>query len=61
MSGREESDQLPEEGPGDQVVDDDGRAGARSDADESAGHPGEEERATGGQPDERDGDDDESA
>lgn len=53
---REESDQLPEEGPGGQVVDDDGREGARDDAGGSPGHPGEEERATGGQPDERDGD-----
>jgi hypothetical protein len=56
MTDREESDQLPEEGPGGQVVDDDGRAGAREDADDSAGHPGEEERATGSQPDERDDD-----
>ena len=53
---REESDQLPEEGPGGQVVDDDGREGARGDADENPGHPGEEERATGSQPDERDDD-----
>lgn len=57
MQGREESDQLPEEGPGDQVVDDDGRSGAREDAGGNPGHPGEEERATGSQPDERDGDD----
>ena len=39
MNEREESDQLPEEGPGSQVPDDDsGGAGhARDDAEESAG------------------------
>ena len=43
---KEESDQLPEEGPGQQVVDDDG-SGGRDDADENAGVPGEEGQQTG--------------
>jgi hypothetical protein len=43
---REESDQLPEEAPADQVPDDDGGA-ARDQAEESPGVPGEEETATG--------------
>jgi hypothetical protein len=43
---REESDQLPEEGPPGQVPDDAGGA-ARDEADESPGVPGEEETATG--------------
>jgi hypothetical protein len=43
---REESDQLPEEGPEQQVPDDDGDD-ARDDAEETPGVPGEEETATG--------------
>jgi hypothetical protein len=43
---REESDQLPEEGPAGQVPDDDGEA-ARDEAERSPGVPGEEETATG--------------
>jgi hypothetical protein len=45
-TSREESDQLPEEGPAGQVADDDGDA-ARDEAEESAGVPGEEETGTG--------------
>ena len=44
---REESDQLPEEGPG--AVDDTGE-GTREGAKESAGNPGEEGQATGNPP-----------
>jgi hypothetical protein len=43
---REESDQLPEEAPADQVPDDSGGA-ARDEAESSPGVPGEEETATG--------------
>jgi hypothetical protein len=43
---REESDQLPEEGPEEQVPEDDTGA-ARDDADESPGVPGEDEQSTG--------------
>lgn len=43
-TGREESDQLPEEGPGGQVPDDTSRD---RDAEESPGVPGEDEQATG--------------
>ena len=52
---REESDQLPEEGPSEQVPDDAGGS-AREDAKDSPGVPGEEERGTGHQPDEKSGD-----
>ncbi len=45
MSERQESDQLPEEGPEEQVPDDAG--GGREDPDRNAGVPGEEETATG--------------
>jgi hypothetical protein len=45
-SRREESDQLPEEAPPDQVADDAG-GGARDEAQRSPGVPGEEETATG--------------
>jgi hypothetical protein len=45
---REESDQLPEEGPAEQVPDDAG-GDAREDAERN--EPGDEDRATG-QPDE---------
>ena len=44
--GHDESDQLPEEGPSEQVPDDDTGAD-REDADESPGVPGEEEQSTG--------------
>jgi len=47
---REESDQLPEEGPGGQVPDDDGDGAARDDASENSGAEGEEKgdkQATG--------------
>jgi hypothetical protein len=43
---REESDQLPEEQPGEAVPDDTGGAG-RDDAKDSPGVPGEEGTATG--------------
>jgi hypothetical protein len=43
---REESDQLPEEAPPDQVPDDTSGA-ARDEAEQSPGVPGEEETATG--------------
>jgi hypothetical protein len=43
---REESDQRPEEGPSEQVVDDAGGR-AREDAERTPGVPGEEETATG--------------
>ena len=43
---REESDQLPEEAPPDQVPDDAGGA-AREGAEQSPGVPGEEDTATG--------------
>jgi hypothetical protein len=43
---REESDQLPEEAPPEQVPDDTGGP-ARDDAEQSPGVPGEEETATG--------------
>lgn len=46
MSEHEESDQLPEEGPGGQVPDDDGEGG-RDEAEENPGVPGEDEQATG--------------
>jgi hypothetical protein len=45
-SPRKESDQLPEEGPPEQVPDDTGRA-VREEAEQSPGVPGEEETATG--------------
>jgi hypothetical protein len=46
MQEREESDQLPEEGPSEQIVDDTGGA-ARDEAEETPGHPGEEQTQTG--------------
>ena len=55
VAEREESDQLPEEGPAEQVPDDAG-GDARDDAEENPGVPGEEERGTGHQPDEESGD-----
>jgi hypothetical protein len=47
--GREESDQLPEEAPAEQVTDDEGGA-AREEAEENPGVPGEEGQATGHPP-----------
>jgi hypothetical protein len=44
---REESDQLPEEGPPEQVHDDETGGGARDEAEENVGVPGEDETATG--------------
>jgi hypothetical protein len=43
---RDESDQLPEEGPAQQVPDDEEGAG-REEAKETPGVPGEDEQATG--------------
>jgi hypothetical protein len=43
---REESDQLPEEAPAEQVPDDAG-GDARDEAEKTPGVPGEEERGTG--------------
>jgi hypothetical protein len=43
---RQESDQLPEEGPEQQVPDDDGDD-ARDEAEETPGVPGEDDQATG--------------
>ena len=45
-SNKEESDQLPEEGPGQQVPDDQ-PGDEREDADRNPGVPGEEEQGTG--------------
>jgi hypothetical protein len=45
-TNREESDQLPEEGPAEQVPDD-AEGEARREAERSPGVPGEEETATG--------------
>jgi len=50
MTESEESDQLPEEGPGGQVPEDDSGGKARSDAQENSGAEGEEggsKKATG--------------
>jgi hypothetical protein len=46
-TSREESDQLPEEGPAEQVPDDTGDGAARREAESSPGVPGEEGTATG--------------
>ena len=46
-TNREESDQLPEEGPSQQVPEDDSEEGSRDEAERSAGVPGEEETSTG--------------
>ena len=54
---REESDQLPEEGPGEQVVDDDSGE-AREGAKETPGQPGSEGQATGNPPSDDRADDD---
>ena len=47
MSEPEDSDQLPEAGPGGQVPDDDSGTGARDEAEENPGVPGDDEQATG--------------
>jgi hypothetical protein len=47
MTEREESDQLPEEGPGGQVPDDDGGGESRDGAEENPGVPGDDEQSTG--------------
>jgi hypothetical protein len=47
VTEREESDQMPEEGPGGQVPDDDGGSGVRQGAEENAGVPGDEDQSTG--------------
>jgi hypothetical protein len=44
---REESDQLPEEGPAEQVPDDADDGKARDEAEDTPGVPGEEGQATG--------------
>lgn len=44
---REESDQLPEEAPPDQVPDDDGRGAARDEADGDAGGRGDQDSDAG--------------
>jgi hypothetical protein len=46
-TSREESDQLPEEGPSEQVPEDEAGSDAREEAEESPGVPGEDETATG--------------
>ena len=46
MIERDESDQLPEEGPSEQVPEDETGA-ERNDADETPGVPGEDEQGTG--------------
>jgi hypothetical protein len=46
MEERRESDQLPEEGPEEQVVEDE-PGDAREEAEDTPGVPGEEERGTG--------------
>ena len=51
MEGREESDQLPEEGPESQVPDDDGQSGARDQAGENPGAADEEDEQATGNPD----------
>ena len=44
---KQESDQLPEEGPPDEVPDDSGGGEARDDAEENAGVPDNPGQATG--------------
>jgi hypothetical protein len=46
VNEREESDQMPEEGPSTQVPDDD-TGKERDDANENAGVPGEDDESTG--------------
>ena len=48
MGEREETDQMPEEGPADQVPDDSGGSGdARDEASDNPGVPEEDETSTG--------------
>jgi len=49
VAEREESDQLPEEGPESQVHEDEGQGGSREDAEEQAGTPGQEGQEDDGQ------------
>ncbi|MBA2428226.1 MAG: hypothetical protein H0V55_00685 [Thermoleophilaceae bacterium] len=44
---REESDQLPEEGPEEATAEDDSGGESRQEAEENPGTPGEEGQATG--------------
>jgi hypothetical protein len=44
---REESDQLPEEAPAEQVPEDETGGGSREEAEETPGVPGEDETSTG--------------
>jgi hypothetical protein len=44
---REESDQLPEEGPTGQVHEDEAQGASRDEAEDNPGVPGEDEQATG--------------
>jgi hypothetical protein len=44
---REESDQLPEEAPSEQVTDDEGHAASREEANENPGGRGEQDSAPG--------------
>jgi hypothetical protein len=50
MMEREESDQLPEEGPSQQVPDDDQEGGARDEAEGSAGGRSEQDETATGNP-----------
>lgn len=47
----EESDQLPEEAPSEQVVDDDGEESSRRGAEQPRGGPGQEPGQASGHPD----------
>jgi len=47
LQEREESDQLPEEAPSEQVHDDDGEGAVRDEAKESPGAAGDEGQQTG--------------
>jgi hypothetical protein len=49
VSQREESDQLPEEGPSGQVPEDDEPGDTRDEAEDSAGVPGEDAQDDDGQ------------
>lgn len=51
MDTPEESDQLPEEGPSEQVHDDSGEGGARKEAEDSPGARDEKEGTATGNPD----------
>jgi hypothetical protein len=47
MQGREESDQRPEEGPAEQVPEDEDGGSSRDEAEGNPGVPGDDEQATG--------------